>query len=420
MKILYVSQYYPPEMGAPAARVSELARHWVEAGNEVTVLTGFPNHPTGVLHPDYRRRLRSLIWHEHENGVHVVRTWLLPLPNRRAHERSLNYTSFCLSSALSGTFLPPPDIVVATSPQLLVGLAGRWIASVHHVPFVFEVRDLWPESLTAVGVGSERSFMNRTLGGIADSLYARADRIVVVTAASRQHLIAHRGVSPDKICVIEHGVETALFSPNLPDEALKQRLGIQNRFVVGYIGTIGMAHRLETVVEAAAALGSLAPEVVFLLVGEGAEKEKIRALIASKKASNVVVLEQQPRQQIPGLINACDACMVMLRKSEVFQTVLPTKMLEFMSCAKPVLLGVEGQAREVLEKAKAGIFVEPENPSALVQAIFDLRNNIQLRHSLGSNGREYVLAHYSRRDSATAYLSELEKVLGTGRCKAVA
>jgi putative colanic acid biosynthesis glycosyltransferase WcaI len=407
-------------MGAPAARVSELARHWTDAGHEVTVLTGFPNHPTGVLHPDYRSRFQGLFCRENANGVDIVRTWLLPLPNRRAHERILNYSSFCLSSMLSGTFLARPDVVIATSPQLLVGVAGRWIASRHRVPFIFEVRDLWPESLTAVGVGNEDSVLNRVLGRIADFLYATADRIVVVTTAYRQRLVAHRGVCPDKISVIEHGVETAVFSPKPPDEDLKQRLGIQGRYVVGYIGTIGMAHRLETVIEAASILRSHAPELAFLIVGEGAEKEQISGLIKSKGLTNMVMVEQQPREKIPEFINACDACLVMLRKSEVFQTVLPTKMLEFMSCGRPVLLGVDGQAREVLENANAGIFFEPENPSALVHAISTLRGNPNLRESLGHNGRNYIVAHYSRTESATAYVSVLEKVLGIARSKAAA
>ena len=407
-------------MGAPAARVSELARHWTEAGHEVTVLTGFPNHPTGVLHLDYRSRFRRLVFHENVDRVHVVRTWLLPLPNRRAYERTLNYSSFCLSSALLGSFLPKPDIVIATSPQLLVGLAGRWIASLHRVPFIFEVRDLWPESLTAVGVGGQNSFMSRTLGTIADFLYASADRVVVVTPAFRQHLMDHRGVNPDKISVIEHGVETAQFTPGARNHALRQRLGIQDRFVVGYIGTIGMAHRLETVVEAASILRSLAPEIAFLVVGEGAEKEQIRELVRSKGLTNIVILEQQPREEIPEFINACDVCLVMLRKSEVFQTVLPTKMLEFMSCGRAVLLGVDGQARKVLEQANAGIFFEPENPSALIDAVCQLRANPKLRDSLGHNGREYILAHYSRSQSASAYISVLEKVLGLARSKAAA
>src|SRR5436309_5220217 len=152
LNILYISQYYPPEMGAPAARVSELSRHWVEAGHQVTVLTGFPNHPDGVLRPEYRKHFRRGVFREQVGGVNVVRTWLLPFPNRKPYERILNYSSFCASASLTGSFLDRPDVVIATSPQLLVGVAGSWIAELKRVPFVLEIRDLWAEWLAAVGV----------------------------------------------------------------------------------------------------------------------------------------------------------------------------------------------------------------------------------------------------------------------------
>src|ERR1700690_1928118 len=191
LKILYISQYYPPEMGAPAARVSELARHWVRAGHEVTVLTGFPNHPDGVVRPEYRKDFRRLVCRERVDGVEVVRTWLLPFPNRKAYERMLNYSSFCLSAASTGLFLSRPDVVIATSPQLLVGLSGWWIARAKRSPFIFEVRDLWPESLVAVGMGSPNSLLHRALARVAGFLYRNCDRIVVVTPAFKDHLMAH-------------------------------------------------------------------------------------------------------------------------------------------------------------------------------------------------------------------------------------
>src|SRR6266852_5034685 len=169
MKILYVSQYFPPEMGAPAARAAELSRHWAAAGHDVTVLTGFPHHPTGIVPPEYRNKFRRLVAHEHTDGVNVVRTWLLPFPNRKAHERMLNYSSFCASAASTGLFLSRPDVVIATSPQLLVALSGWWLARWKRVPFVFEVRDLWPESLTAVGLGDDSSILHRFLPRISGS-----------------------------------------------------------------------------------------------------------------------------------------------------------------------------------------------------------------------------------------------------------
>src|SRR5450432_490291 len=172
-------------MGAPAARVSELARHWARAGHEVTVLTGFPNHPDGVVRPEYRKRFRRMIARETVDGVRVVRTWLLPFPNRKAYERMLNYSSFCVSAAVAGSLLDPPDVVIATSPQLLVGLSGWWAAKVKGVPLVLEVRDLWPESLAAVGMGDVDSALHRGLGKIAGFLYRKAEHVVVVTPAFR-------------------------------------------------------------------------------------------------------------------------------------------------------------------------------------------------------------------------------------------
>lgn len=420
MKILYVSQYFPPEMGAPAARVSELARHWTRAGHEVTVLTGFPNHPNGVVTPEYRSRFRRLACKEEVEGVRVVRTWLLPLPNRKPHERILNYVSFCISAAISGTFVSKPDVVIATSPQLLVGLAGAWIATRYRVPLIFEVRDLWPESMSAVGIGRQTSFMNRTLGTVADFLYARAERVVVVTPAFRDHLIGRRNVDPAKIAVVENGVETDFFRPATTSHDVKRQLGIDGRFVIGYIGTIGLAHGLETLLDAAASLRSIAPDVLFLIVGDGAEAERLRQQAKARELLNVVFAGQQPREAIPAFINACDACLVMLRKSEVFQTVIPTKMLECMSSGRPVLLGVDGQARGIVEQADAGIFFEPENAAALINTLLRLRRDSIWKERLGKNGRQHILALYSRARTAASYLSVLDDVLANSKSKAEA
>jgi len=186
-------------MGAPSARASELSRHWVRAGHEVTVLTGFPNHPTGVVPPEYRAKLRSLVTSEQFDGAKVVRTWLLPFPNRKAYERMLNYSSFCLSAASTGIFLEQPDVLIASSPQLLVALSGWWLARCKKTRFVFEVRDLWPESLAAVGMGNANSALHRSLARIAGFLYRQSDRIVVVTSAFEEYLVNRWNVPREKI-----------------------------------------------------------------------------------------------------------------------------------------------------------------------------------------------------------------------------
>jgi putative colanic acid biosynthesis glycosyltransferase WcaI len=411
VKILYVSQYFYPEMGAPAARAAELACHWAQEGHEVTVLTGFPNHPTGVVHREYRTRIWRLVMREQLHGVNVLRTWLLPFPNRRPYERMLNYSSFCLSSAVTGILARRPDILIATSPQLLVGLSGWWLARAKRVPMVFEVRDLWPESLAAVGVGSPDSALHRSLGAIAKFLYQRSDHIVVVTPAFRDYLIEHWKLPPEKLSVVANGVETDLFQPEAASPSLRQHLGLEGRFVIGYVGTMGMAHGLETVLEAARKLESLLPDACFLMVGEGADKERVLRLARAQGLNNMRFVGQQPREKVPEFICASDVCLVLLKKSEIFKTVIPTKLLEFMSCARPVILGVEGQARKIVEQAGAGTFIEPENADDLISAIQHLHGDPGLRETLGGNGRNHILRNFSREQTAKSYIGVLESVL---------
>jgi glycosyltransferase involved in cell wall biosynthesis len=416
VKILYVSQYFPPEMGAPSARASELARHWARAGHEVSVLTGFPNHPTGVVPAEWRGRLRRLAFRETVDGVNVFRTWLWPLPNRKAHERIRNYASFWISSSLQGLGMPRPDVIIATSPQLLVGLTGWWLGFAKDVPFVFEVRDLWPESLTAVGAGDENSLLHHVLAKVARFLYDRSNHIVVVTPAFKEHLIRKWHVPAEKISVVENGVETDLFAPQDLAEAsgLRAQLAGPGRFLVCYIGTMGMAHGLETLLAAAAELQRQKSNVTFLLVGEGAEKERIRSLVLNRGLDSVVFLDQQPREKIPAIISASDACLVLLKKTDVFKTVIPTKMLEFMACARPVILGVQGQAQAILDAAGAGMAIEPENSSDLVKAILDLQANPGLCAAMGQKGREHILQNFSRRQTAQKYVQILETVISKG------
>jgi glycosyltransferase involved in cell wall biosynthesis len=415
LKILYISQYFPPEMGAPAARAAELSRYWVQEGHEVTVLTGFPNHPTGRVPAEYRSKFRRLVARENVGGVNIVRTWLLPFPNRKAYERMLNYSSFCVSAASTGLFVSRPDVVIASSPQLLVGLSGWWLARCKRVPFVFEVRDLWPESLTAVGIGNPNSLLHRSLAKIAGLLYRGCDRLVVVTPAFKDYLVESWHIPRDKISIVENGVETKLFSPRNTDQDLRRDLGAEGKFVASYIGTLGMAHGLETVLDAAGRLQHSAPEVMFLLLGEGADKERITSLAGSRGLTNIRFVDQQPREKIPAYIGASDACLVLLKRADLFKTVIPTKMLEFMACARPVILGVDGQARKIIEEAQAGVFVEPENATALAQAVTDLARDAGLRESLGRNGRRYILQRYSRRHTALAYIQVLESLLDGNR-----
>ncbi|HEV2732159.1 MAG TPA: glycosyltransferase family 4 protein, partial [Terriglobales bacterium] len=235
--------------------------------------------------------------------------------------------------------------------------------------------------------------------------------IVVVSPAFKDHLIAQWGVPRDKISTIENGVETSQFSPQSANPDLRAHLAVEGKFVVSYIGTLGMAHGLESVLEAASRLRH-ASQIVFLLIGDGAERSRIMSLAHERQLNNVRFLDQQPREQIPAYICASDACLVTLKKNEIFKTVIPTKMLEFMSCARPVILSVDGQARKIIDDAQAGICVEPENPEQIASAIMRLFSTYELCQALGNNGRHHIVHHFSRAETARAYIGILEDVLG--------
>jgi glycosyltransferase involved in cell wall biosynthesis len=270
-----------------------------------------------------------------------------------------------------------------------------------------EIRDLWPESLAAVGVGNANSLIHRAIGKLAGFLYRQADHVVVVTPAFRERLINDWHVPEAKISVVQNGVETALFNPRRADPGLRTAIGADGKFVASFIGTIGLAHGLETLLSAAARLQGEAPDVLFMLVGEGADRERVQALAKSGGLGNVCFVPQQPRERIPAYICASDICLVLLKKSEVFETVIPTKMLEFMSCARPVVLGVKGQAQQILESANAGVNIEPCNSDALCDAILQLKQDDALRDALGRNGREYIVQRLSRQKTAVDYLEVL-------------
>jgi glycosyltransferase involved in cell wall biosynthesis len=408
MKILYVSQYYPPEIGAPAARVSELSAHWARAGHDVTVLTGFPNHPTGVVHSDYRSRFRRLVAREKSNGVDVVRTWLWPLPNRKPLERIANYSSFGISAFLRGLFLRKPDVVIGTSPQLLVALSAWAIARFKRRPVIFEVRDIWPDAILASGVGRPSSLLARSLTAISKFLHKHADLVVVVTPAFKRELVDRWGVDANKIQVVQNGVETSLFDSGSIEEA---DLGLpQEAFVVAYVGTLGLAHGLGTVLDAAEEMKTSDPDVYFVLAGAGAESDLLKDRIDLGGLTNVKLLGELPRAQIPALLKATDVSLVLLKKAEIFETVIPTKMLEFMASGLPIVLGVDGQARELLEAAGAGIHITPQDTGALVEAVRRLKNEPTLRDRFGSDGRRYVEQHLSRESTAELYLDILERL----------
>jgi glycosyltransferase involved in cell wall biosynthesis len=318
--------------------------------------------------------------------------------------------SFCASAAVSGLALRKSDVIIATSPQLLCALSGWWLALWKRVPFVFEVRDLWPESLAAVGAGSEGSLLHRTLGAIAGFLYRHADRIVVVAPAFKDHLMRHWAVPAAKISIVENGVEAELFRLDPAATEVRKQMKLDDRFLICYIGTMGNAHGLETLIAAAEQLRASLPSAMFLLIGEGAEKERIVELAVTRGLTNIMFLGQQPRERIPAFVSAADLCLVMLKKTELFKTVIPTKLLEYMACERPVIVAVDGQARQIVEEAGGGVFVEPENSRDLVKAVLDLAQNSERRRTMGVGGRQYIVNKLSREKTARDYITVLEQL----------
>lgn len=411
MRILYVSQYFPPEMGAPAARVHELSREWVRQGHDVTVLTGFAHHPTGVKAPGDRWRITR---RERVEGIDVVRSYVFATPNAGVALRMLSYASFMVSAAVIGSLrVRRPDVVVATSPQLLCACAGSMLSKRFRVPFVFEVRDLWPESILAVDAMSDNAIV-RGLKGVADRLYRGCARIVTVGEGYKRQIHQLYGIPEDKMTVVPNGIDPTLFQPGAHENEVRRQYNWEGKIVLLYVGTHGMAHALHVILEAARRLEH-DPRLVFAFVGEGARKAQLKRQAEAWGLDNVAFIDQQPKERVPLFYAACDIGLVTLRKTPLFQEVLPSKIFEYLGMERPLILSVDGEARRLVEAAGAGVFVEPENVDELCRAIVDLAGRGEELQSMGRSGRQYVITQFQRSALAARYVEELRNVIDAGR-----
>jgi glycosyltransferase involved in cell wall biosynthesis len=280
------------------------------------------------------------------------------------------------------------------------------LARVKQVPIVLEVRDIWPDAILASGVSRPGSSLAKTLSAISRFLYRHCDRIVVVSPAFVEELATQWDVPRDKISLIVNGVETQTFTPGNADD-VRHSLNLEGRFIVSYIGTVGLAHGIRTALDAAERVRENRPQIAFVIVGEGAERASLEQEAADRGLDNVFFLGQKPRSEVPRILRASDACLVLLRKTDAFKQVIPTKMLEFMSSGVPVVVGVDGQARKIIEAASGGLYVQPENVDELVQAIEKLEASPELRRSLGEKGRRHMVEHFSREGTARRYIEVL-------------
>jgi glycosyltransferase involved in cell wall biosynthesis len=405
MRIQFVSNYFPPEVNAPATRLDEHASQWVRDGHDVEVLTSVPNFPEGAVYDGYENQFTR----ETRHGIDVRRVPMYVSANEGFLRRTLSYVSFMISAIWYARRSPQPDVVVATSPQFFAALAGWWIARQHGVPFVLEIRDLWPESIVAVGA-MERNAIIRLLERIERFLYREADRIVVVTDAFKRS-IAAKGIPGEKIKVLKNGVALDRWDEPLDQHKLdrmRREHDLSGKFVASYIGTIGMAHRADVLLEAAMRCDE--PDVVFLVVGAGAQREALERRCNDVQAPNFRLLDKVPKDDVPYLLALSDTSVVHLRDSDLFKTVIPSKIFEAMATRTPIVLGVRGETRAIIEDAEAGVFVPPEDAKALADAVVQLKRNPDRHAELARNAYEYVHAHFDRTDLAREYAALLAEV----------
>lgn len=406
MKLLFLTHYFPPEVNAPANRTYEHARRWAADGHDVSVITGVPSHPKGVLFPGYQNR-----WLQREeiDGIHVVRTWMYLTSNEGFARRTLNYLLFAVTAVLASLRLERPDAVIATSPQFFCGLAGAVVSWLKWRPFVLEVRDLWPDSIVQLGQLESRPVI-RALEALETLLYRSASGIVVNARAFIEH-IAGRGIARERIELVYNGVDPTLFRPQPADPVLLAEHGLEGKRVVAYIGTLGLAHGLLTIVETAERLRH-EPELAFVLIGEGADRERIEHETRERGLDNLHLVGLRPRDEIPRWIASSAVLLVMLRDLPVFGTVIPSKLFEFWAQERPIVLAApEGECHRLVAEGQSGYAIAPEDPAALEAVIREILDDPEGAAQRAQRGRERVEREFLRDALARRMSDFIEQTL---------
>jgi hypothetical protein len=366
--VLFLTDNFPPEVNAPASRTFEHCREWVKAGHRVTVITCAPNFPKGKVFDGYRNKL----WQrETMEGIEVVRVWSYITANEGFVRRILDYQSYMVSAIIASLFVRKVDVIVGTSPQFFTACAAYVASRLKFRPYIFELRDLWPETIKAVGAMKNARAIE-LLEKLELFLYRKSAKVISVTKSFKKNLIS-RGIDGSKIEIVTNGVDISQFTPRPKDEALTRQLGLEGKFVAGYIGTHGLCHGLETLVTAAERLRGTG--IVFLFLGDGARKQFLRDMAAEKKLDNVVFIDSVPKAEVPRYWSILDVSVIHLQKAELFTTVIPSKLFESMGMGLPVLHGVEGESADIVRDEHAGIPFEPENVDELVAALRRLKEN---------------------------------------------
>jgi len=404
MHILFLTDNFPPEGNAPATRTYEHAIEWVKAGHKVTVITCAPNFPEGRVFDGYKNAFynRSVM-----DGIDVVRVKTFISSNEGFILRILDFVSFMFSSFFAGLLQRKVDVVVATSPQFFTAVSGWALSAVKRKKFVFELRDIWPASITAVGAMKDSSVI-KLLEKLEMFLYRRADAIVSVTHSFKKELI-ERGIDGEKISVVLNGVDLSKYQPaQCKNSAFAKEYQLDNKFVVGYIGTHGMAHALEHVIDAAEYLKTN-DNVRFIFAGGGAAKDKLVELVKQKQLTNVVFIPRQPKEKMPAIWSLCDVSLISLRDTALFKTVIPSKIFESMGMGLPILAPIpKGEASDIIESANAGVICSPENGKALAEEVIKLVNNEMLISDYQNNSLA-AASQFDRQKLASLMLDILKK-----------
>ncbi len=366
MKILFITDNFPPEVNAPATRTYEHALEWVKLGAKVTVITCAPNFPHGKVYAGYKNKLYQK---ENIDGIEVIRVWSYITANSGFAKRVLDYVSFAFSAFWAGLF-QKCNVIVATSPQFFTTWSASALSKCKRKPWIFELRDLWPESIKTVGAMKQGRVID-TLEKIELWLYRDAAKVIAVTDAFKTNLI-RRGIDADKINVVTNGSNIELFCPRDKDADLLDMFELNGKFIVGYIGTHGMAHSLDFIVQSIAKITD--ESIHFLFIGDGAMKKSVVRLAGELNLTNVTFLAPVSKDEVPRYLSICDVSLAPLKKEDNFKTVIPSKIFEASAMRKPTLLGVEGQAQEIIEKYHAGLCFEPENEQDFLEKLETLRD----------------------------------------------
>lgn len=410
MRILFIHQYFLSPKEAGGTRHFEMARYLVKNGHQVTILASKISYLTGAIHDKYRGSL----WKEEElDKVRIIRAWAYSKVHKSFKHRILGFFSFIASSIWTSLFIGKYDVVIATSPPLFQGISGWIVSKLKRCPFIFEIRDLWPAFAIDMGELTNPTVI-KLAQGLESFLYARSDYLISLTPAYSEYLI-EQGVEKEKIFLIPNGVETDIFLPMDRDNWVRQEYGLNGKFVLTYGGAHGIANALDTILDCAKILREYR-DVVFLLVGDGKEKGNLVRRKQDEGIDNLIFIHAQPKEKMPYFYAASDVCIATLQGIEMFKKVYPNKLFDYMASARPTILAIDGEARQILEKANGGIYIEPENPEDMAGAILELYRNRELSERLGENARGFVVKEFSRQKQAEKLRAMLEKITGSGQC----